>query len=654
MQRRRQLAKGSAFGRDGEAASEGAELTFAVDGLAAELEKAPHRRLRGGVAERGVEARALSTQRLGEVAVMPENARLRRGNGVRRERGDATREALDERSDLIGRERPVDPSVALRFDGIEVVAPEDHLERATATDQPWKSLRAAATGDDPERHLGLIEHRPSNRCEPHVAAQRQLASSPTDASFDLCDRGLGHGAEGLAHRVECRRCRGFRKIRRNLKDQRNIEVSNEEVWVRALQHHHSRGVVVAQLLRHPTHVAIEHQIEKVDRPVVDRDPSDSVLNIDAKRGVVGGRVHGARLATARRQPGGSVHRYENRSVARRHDSAVRVAPVLNGPETHLVQLAHLAHHAHLAHRAPHAHLAQLNIAKLVAPLDDPRLADFANNLDRINALAESSDGFVWRLKGEGNDATSLRVFPDPSVIVNMSVWHDVEALRAFTYASDHTAFLRRRREFFVPMHSAAVVLWRVPIGHQPTLGECRARLEHLDRYGTDAYAFLFRDKPRTLTMDRCALDDPVATSLLAELDADTVGRFPADATHHLASAGDDVEPGNGGFFVVHVDGRAAGCGAVRRHGDGAAELHSLFVRPEFRGMRLDAALVSNLCGVARDLCIGRVLVETITDQPEAQQTFVHAGFERITNFGPNRDSPHTICFAKNLDTPSLH
>jgi heme-degrading monooxygenase HmoA len=139
------------------------------------------------------------------------------------------------------------------------------------------------------------------------------------------------------------------------------------------------------------------------------------------------------------------------------------------------------------------HLAQLNISKLVAPLDSPQLVDFVANLDRINALAESSPGFVWRLTGDGNDATSLRPFPDPNVIVNMSVWESKEALAAFTYKSDHTAIVRRRREWFVAAEEAMVVLWHVPIGHQPSLEEARERLEHLRTHGPTAFAFTFRD-----------------------------------------------------------------------------------------------------------------------------------------------------------------
>jgi hypothetical protein len=135
-------------------------------------------------------------------------------------------------------------------------------------------------------------------------------------------------------------------------------------------------------------------------------------------------------------------------------------------------------------------LAQINIATLKAPLDSPELKEFVDNLDRINALAENSDGFVWRLKGEGNDATSLRPFGD-DVIVNMSVWRDVESLRNYVYKSVHVEILRRKREWFVRPTEAIYVLWWVPAGHQPTTQEAAARLEHLREHGATAEAFNF-------------------------------------------------------------------------------------------------------------------------------------------------------------------
>jgi hypothetical protein len=128
--------------------------------------------------------------------------------------------------------------------------------------------------------------------------------------------------------------------------------------------------------------------------------------------------------------------------------------------------------------------------ELLAPLDSPQLKDFVDNLDGINALAEGSPGFAWRLKGEGNDATSLRPFESDKIIVNMSVWRDVASLRAFVYDSAHVAIMKRRREWFTRM-KLYMVLWWVPAGHQPTVAEAVARLEHLRAHGPSTDAFTF-------------------------------------------------------------------------------------------------------------------------------------------------------------------
>lgn len=135
-------------------------------------------------------------------------------------------------------------------------------------------------------------------------------------------------------------------------------------------------------------------------------------------------------------------------------------------------------------------LAQLNVAVLKAPLDSPELKDFVDNLDRINALAEQSEGYVWRLKGDGNDATSLRPLGD-NVLVNMSVWRDVSALRDYVYQTVHVEIMRRRREWFARMGDAYLALWWVPRGHEPTVAEAVARLQHLREHGPTAEAFTF-------------------------------------------------------------------------------------------------------------------------------------------------------------------
>lgn len=140
------------------------------------------------------------------------------------------------------------------------------------------------------------------------------------------------------------------------------------------------------------------------------------------------------------------------------------------------------------------HLAQLNIARMLAPIDDPVMADFVANLDPINALADQSQGFVWRLQTTEGNATSLRVFDDDFLIVNMSVWESVEALHQYVYYSDHTAFFRRRAEWFSRMDTPYFALWWVPTGHIPTTEEAKARLEHLTQHGPTPYAFTFKKR----------------------------------------------------------------------------------------------------------------------------------------------------------------
>lgn len=139
------------------------------------------------------------------------------------------------------------------------------------------------------------------------------------------------------------------------------------------------------------------------------------------------------------------------------------------------------------------HLAQINIGRLLAPIDAPEIAGFANNLDRINAMAEAAPGFVWRLTGEGNNATDLRPFDDdPMMAVNMSVWTDMASLGAFVYRSGHIEIMRRRREFFEVPTEAFQALWWVPAGRVPTVEEGIERLMRLRAEGPTAYAFTFK------------------------------------------------------------------------------------------------------------------------------------------------------------------
>jgi hypothetical protein len=140
------------------------------------------------------------------------------------------------------------------------------------------------------------------------------------------------------------------------------------------------------------------------------------------------------------------------------------------------------------------HIAQINIARMIAPLDSPAMHDFVSNLDRINTLAESASGFVWRLKGDGNDATSLRPYEDERIIVNMSVWESIDALFQYAYYSDHTDFFRRRREWFEKLETPPVALWWIKAGHIPTVAEAKEKLSLLEKYGATALAFTFKQQ----------------------------------------------------------------------------------------------------------------------------------------------------------------
>jgi hypothetical protein len=140
------------------------------------------------------------------------------------------------------------------------------------------------------------------------------------------------------------------------------------------------------------------------------------------------------------------------------------------------------------------HLAQINFGTLVAPPGDPRVQPFFDALDRVNALAEASPGFVWRLKGEGNNATDLQPTADPLLIPNMSIWQDAESLYQFVYRSSHTEVMVRRREFFERFEGAYQALWWVPAGTVPTVNDGLSRLWHIDRFGPTAHAFTFKKR----------------------------------------------------------------------------------------------------------------------------------------------------------------
>jgi hypothetical protein len=137
------------------------------------------------------------------------------------------------------------------------------------------------------------------------------------------------------------------------------------------------------------------------------------------------------------------------------------------------------------------HLAQINIARMKAPLDDPLMQAFVAGLEPISALADAAPGFVWRLQDESGDATSLRPFPDDFLIVNMSVWDSVESLRHFIYKTAHVEYVRQRKLWFEKLDQPIYALWWLPAGQLPTVAEGKTRLEHLLQHGDSPPAFTF-------------------------------------------------------------------------------------------------------------------------------------------------------------------
>ena len=138
------------------------------------------------------------------------------------------------------------------------------------------------------------------------------------------------------------------------------------------------------------------------------------------------------------------------------------------------------------------HLAQVNVATSRAPMDDPVMRGFVDRLDKLNALADSSPGFVWRLQTDDGDATAIRVFDNPLILFNLTVWESIEALEDYVYRSDHVNAVVKRLEWFEKPDRAPFALWWVPAGHIPDEVEAKERLEILWRDGPTPDAFTFR------------------------------------------------------------------------------------------------------------------------------------------------------------------
>ncbi|MGH9134614.1 MAG: GNAT family N-acetyltransferase [Ilumatobacteraceae bacterium] len=299
------------------------------------------------------------------------------------------------------------------------------------------------------------------------------------------------------------------------------------------------------------------------------------------------------------------------------------------------------------------HVAQLNIATLLAPIDDPLIADFTDNLERINALGDASPGFIWRLQTDDGDATAIRCYPDPMVIVNMTVWESVAALKQFAYRTEHADFFARRREWFAP-GASGVALWWTRAGDRPTLDDAKRRLEFLERHGASPYAFGFARPPAPFVVERTSLEDPDTLDLIAHLNDELTRQYDDPTDNFFGLDPDEVTGGAGVVVVGRLDGRAVACGALRRidaidgTGVATAELKRMYVAPDARGHKLGAAVVDRLELEAGALGIERLVLETGSRQLEAIGLYERAGFTTRDRWGEYANAPHSRCYEKRL------
>jgi Domain of unknown function (DUF3291) len=139
------------------------------------------------------------------------------------------------------------------------------------------------------------------------------------------------------------------------------------------------------------------------------------------------------------------------------------------------------------------HIAQVNLGRIRAPLDDARMVGFMSRLDEINALADRSPGFVWRLQTNEGNATYFRPYPeDDQILLNMSVWESIGVLKDYVYRTAHAELLKHRHEWFENFSGAYMALWWVPVDHIPGIDEAKKRIAHLNAHGPTQFAFTFK------------------------------------------------------------------------------------------------------------------------------------------------------------------
>lgn len=140
------------------------------------------------------------------------------------------------------------------------------------------------------------------------------------------------------------------------------------------------------------------------------------------------------------------------------------------------------------------HIAQVNIGRILGPMDGDIMYGFASRLEEINALADGYEGFVWRLQTDEGDATALRPYEDDRMLINMSVWETIDSLWDYTYKSVHVELLKNRRDWFEHMKEVYTCLWWVPVGDIPTPNDAKERLAYLSEHGATPYSFTFKKR----------------------------------------------------------------------------------------------------------------------------------------------------------------
>ncbi len=292
------------------------------------------------------------------------------------------------------------------------------------------------------------------------------------------------------------------------------------------------------------------------------------------------------------------------------------------------------------------HLAQFNVGTLRAPIDHPDTAAFTNALPEVNALAESSPGYVWRLQTDAGDATSISAYENPLTIVNLTVWESLETLRDFVTRGMHRDFLRRRGDWFEP--GSGLVHWWIPAGTTPTVEQAKRRLAFLERFGPTAHAFGPRSTFPTSVVVRRSLDHPDVPAMLQALDHELLSTEPEGGICHITLDPEHVADDNGAFFVAYHDGRPRACGAYRRISDDAAEVKRMWADPECRGAKLGAAVLDTIEGAARADGYQELRLETGEHLTAAVGLYTAFGFTPCEPWGDYLDSPLSHCMAKRL------